>query len=253
LLSGRACCAALKTSELAPTYRWLTPDGWRPEDKNFQPITFGRVAAALRPCTFTEPRLSLLAQDFIALVDELESCEPEPDVSVREFLKGRRLLTYNHNLACFGRTLQVAPAPVRQRLIEYDETGGLLNLPYYQWILRDSDAALELALQGEQKGDATALTLMFLYHCWDKEQQREKADPGWTRRYNAGREAYKNGLYRRMDQLRHSGWHPTRRGAKMMLKKPLAATEPCSKAIGDANRAIAELLRVLGDLGGPSI
>jgi len=55
-----------------------------------------------------------------------------------------------------------------------------------------------------------------------------------------------------MDQLNHCGWQRPRGPAPYAIaRKPLVATEPCSKVMDDANRAIAELLRVLEELGDP--
>jgi hypothetical protein len=131
-------------------------------------------------------------------------------------------------------------------------TGKRLGYPYYFWILRDGDVAVTLALQGEQRGDPTALTLMFQYHCWGKQQQRETEEPGWKQRYIAGRGAYKDGLYLHMDQLKRRGWQPSQ-SSYTIAKKALAVTEPCSKVIDDANSAVAELLRVVEELGDPRI
>ena len=246
--------AKLNAPDLALAYWWLTPDGWRPRCEAFQPLTFPRVAAALRPCTFPEPRLSLLAQDFVALADELECRAPQPGESVRAFLEARRLLTYNHNLECFAKALQVAgvgaPAPVRQGLVaDHSETGERLPYPYYQWILRDGDIALDLSLQGDQR-DPEALTLSYQYYCRGGQQQRDKEEPGWTQRYHTDRQAYRDRLYRCTDQLKRCGWR--RAGGKYAIaKKSLPAEGLCSEVMQDTNHAIAELLRVLAEIGGP--
>jgi hypothetical protein len=108
----------------------------------------------------------------------------------------------------------------------------------------------ELALQDEQRGDRKVLPLMFQYHCWGKQQQHEKEEPGWTQRYNAARGRYKDSLYRHMDQLSRCDWQ--RAGGRYPIaRKLLKATEPCSSVIDDANRAIAALVQVLEGLGDP--
>ena len=97
-------------------------------------------------------------------------------------------------------------------------------------------------MQGEQNGDPTALTLKFQYHCWGKQQQHEKEERGWTQRYNTDRGAYISRLYCHMDQLKHYGWQRSSGGPYAIARKTLAASEPCSRVIEDANQAIAELL-----------